>query len=156
MDVLGAADKKELIVFQTVIHIGFLSSEKNTFSGPKNFTPMKPRRAFGFLVLRFVLPLDTNVSRRPGSIVLFRSCEFTMDSLIESTCRKQTALSCSHPSGSGPRSFPSVTEAPDPIPTPSGPEQRQYRTLFMKGCLLSSNIFSFSLSFVFFKQAFAM
>jgi len=106
------------------------SAPKNTFSGPKNFTPMKPRRAFGFLVLRFVLQLDTNVSRRPGFTVLFRSCEFTVDSLIESACHKQTALSCSHPSGSGPRSLLSVTEAPGPIPTPSGPEQRQYRTLF--------------------------
>jgi hypothetical protein len=68
--------------------------------------PIKSRRAFGFLVLRFVLPLDTNVSRRPGPIVFFRSCEFTIDSLIESVCHKQTALSCSHPSGSGPRSLP--------------------------------------------------
>ncbi len=92
--------------------------------------PIKPWRAFGFLVLRFVLPLNTNVSRRLGSIGLFRSCEFTMDSLIESACRKQTALSCSHPSGSEPRSLLPVTEGSGPIPTPSGPEQRQYRTLF--------------------------
>ena len=51
-------------------------------------------------------------------------------SLFESVCCRQTSLSCSHPSGSGPRSLLSVTEAPGPIPTPSGPEQRQYRTLF--------------------------
>ena len=94
-------------------------------------------RSIGFLLLSAVLPRDNKVPKRPGSIVLLRTCLFSRDSFVESAGRQPAALSCSHPSGSKPGSLGSRTRGPDPIPTPSGPEQRQYRTRFNRRPLLS-------------------
>jgi hypothetical protein len=86
-------------------------------------------RFFGLRVRLCVLPRDINVPKGPGPIVLFRSCEF---SGFIRRVRRPTTLSCSHPSGSGPRSRRHATAGPGPIPTASGPEQRQYRTRFSR------------------------
>ena len=119
---------KGLVANDTVIHIGFLSSEK-IFSPDRKASRLWNPGGLS-VSLCCVLQRDKSISRRPGLTVLFRSCQFTMDSLIESACCEQTSLSCSHPSGSGPGSLPSVTEAPGSIPTPSGPEQSQCRNIF--------------------------
>ena len=57
-------------------------------------------RLFGLRVSPF-LWCDTNLSKRPDPIVLFRSCVFPLDSFVESTGHRPIALSCGHPSGSG-------------------------------------------------------
>jgi hypothetical protein len=98
-------------------------------------------RLFGLLAQLCVLPRDVNVSKRPGLIVLFRACKFTLDSFVESAGHRPTALSCSHPSGSKPgpsdrgpqgpapsrlrRDQNNVSTAPGSI---AGPSHRRDRT----------------------------
>jgi hypothetical protein len=113
-----------------VIHIGFLSTKKYSLRTEKLHAYKKPRGlsvSFCCCVFCSVTPTYRN-AQAPS--FFFAPAKFSIDSLIESACPWQTSLSCSHPSGSGPRSPLPVTEAPGPIPTSSGPEQRQYRTMF--------------------------
>jgi hypothetical protein len=117
-------------------------NNKNTFFGPKTFAARKKSAAyrFGSAVCCFC-SVTFNVPKRPGSIVLFRACLFSLDSFVESAGRWPTALSCSHPSGSRPRPRRHATAAPGPIPTPrdqnnvstapgsmGGPSHRRDRT----------------------------
>jgi len=120
-----------------VIHIGFLSTIK-ILSPDRNISPHEKRpRPIGFVLLSAVLPRDINVPKRPGSLALFRTCLFSLDSFVESTGPAPIALSCSHPSGSKPGPSPSENSRTRPHPDSSGPEQRQYRTRFNWGSLLS-------------------
>ena len=72
---------------------------------------------------------DYRLSKRSGRIVRFAPAKFSLVWLVESIYQRQMSLSCRHPSGSR----PGFIDPPGPIPTVSGPEQRQYRTLFNPG-----------------------
>ena len=83
-----------------VIHIGFVSSEKglslsrNLFAW-KRTTPVRLSAAPG--------AAGQFLSKRPDRIGFFRVCEVRSLFVVESARRQRVALSCSHPSGSGPR-----------------------------------------------------
>jgi hypothetical protein len=84
-----------------VIHIGFLSSTE-VLSPSRNSFRLSIRRHFG-LWLSAVLQRDIHLSKRPRHMVPFRSCEVRWSSVSSPPAAIPAALSCSHPSGSGPR-----------------------------------------------------
>jgi hypothetical protein len=90
----------------------------------------RPRPFGGVLRLRFFRVTFT-YRKRPGPLVLFRACLFSLDSFVESAGSRPMALSCSHPSGSKPGRGDRDPRT-RPHPDSSGPEQRQYRTRFKR------------------------
>jgi hypothetical protein len=119
----------------SVVHIGFLSTKKI----PSPDRKMRASKKCHGLSVSFCCCTFCSVTptyrhaQAPGSLLL--SCEVPCRSLFESARRRQASLSCSHPSGSRPWPFLPIAESPGPIPTSSGPEQRQYRTRFKGGSL---------------------
>lgn len=111
-----------------VIHIGFLSSTKILSLNRTINASAESALRSGDVGLMFCWA--TLTSRTAVGVGL---CCAPASSLFHSSSPPylQAALSRSHPSGSRPDS-PGVfrPQKPGPIPTPSGPEQRQYRTLF--------------------------
>jgi hypothetical protein len=91
---------KTSVVYNGVIHIGFLSSTK-ILSPSRNFSRLYIGRYFGLRLSAVVqrdITLETSRFHRPVS--LLRS---SLEQRIESAGPGPAALSCSHPSGSGPR-----------------------------------------------------
>ena len=99
---------------------------KNTLPGPKFFRLCESGLRPGWVCLLLHDPHLTNRSGRPA---LLGHLRVLWDSFVESAGRP-AALSRSHPSGSRPDAPGLETQEPSPLPTSSGPEQRQYRTPF--------------------------
>jgi hypothetical protein len=81
-------------------------------------------QSIGFL-LSPVLLRDLNVPKRPGPLVLLRTCQFSWNSFVESAGHRPTALSCSHPSGSKPDAG---RHAPGAGPVPTRRDQNNVST----------------------------
>jgi len=92
-------------------------NNKNIFSGPKPHTPIKGMRSVGLLLASAVLLRDLNVPKRPGPLVLLRTCSFSwIHSSSPPTVRRRLFRAVIHPDLSqvllGAR-----TSGPGPIPT---------------------------------------
>jgi CheY-like chemotaxis protein len=106
--------------------------QKNTFLEPKNLRRGKVGSSaccYGLVFCR----LTPTYRTVPALAVCFAAAKFLVVSFVESVCRRQTSLSCSHPSGSKRGTRELGSPGPGSIPTVSGPEQRQYRTMFPRG-----------------------